>query len=87
MWRHKVGSYKPNGHPAEKPVGLVERIIDCSALPSGSLVVDPFAGSGTTAIAARSRGMRCVAIEAEEKWCELIATRLSQACLDLEVPA
>lgn len=87
VWRHKVGSYKPNGHPAEKPVGLVERIIDCSALPSGSLVVDPFAGSGTTAIAARSRGMRCVAIEAEEKWCELIATRLSQACLDLEVPA
>lgn len=82
VWRHKVGSYKPNGHPAEKPVELVERILSVSALKSGQLVIEPFAGSGTTAIAARQLGLRCVAIEAEERWCDLIASRLDQGVLD-----
>lgn len=82
VWRHKTGGYKPNGHPAEKPVALVERIIRASGQPTGSLVLEPFSGSGTTAVAAKSLGMRCVAIEAEEKWCELTASRLSQDVLD-----
>ena len=79
--RHKVGSYKPNGHPAEKPEGLVRRLLDIGGLKSGDLVVDPFLGSGTTALAARSVGLRCLGIEAEERWCELAANRLSQGCL------
>lgn len=88
VWRHKTGGFKPNGHPAEKPVALVERILSVSALKPGDVVLEPFAGSGTTAIAAKNRGLRCVAIEAEEKWCELAATRLDQGVLDFgEVPA
>lgn len=81
IWRHKVGGFKPNGHPAEKPSVLVERIITASGVPSGGLVIDPFAGSGTTAIAAKRLGLRCVAIESEEKWCEVAAQRLDQGVL------
>jgi DNA modification methylase len=81
--RHKVGSYKPNGHPAEKPEGLVRRILGIHGLDGGGgLVVDPFLGSGTTALAARSIGVRCIGIEAEERWCELAASRLSQMVLE-----
>lgn len=83
VWRHKTGGHKPNGHPAEKPVGLVERILTVSALKPGQTVLEPFAGSGTTAVAAKALGLRCLAIEAEEKWCELIASRLDQGVLDL----
>jgi DNA modification methylase len=79
--RHKVGSYKPNGHPAEKPEGLVRRILRITDLAPGSLVVDPFLGCGTTALAARSLDLRCIGIEAEERWCEEAARRLSQGVL------
>ena len=82
VWRCKVGSYKPNGHPAEKPVALITRILRTAAVPAGELVVDPFVGSGTTAVAAKALGLRCIAVEAEERWCELAASRLSQDLLD-----
>ena len=48
----------------------------------GDLIFDPFAGGGTTAIAAKELGLRCVAIEAEERWCEVAAKRLAQGVLD-----
>lgn len=82
IWRHRVGSYKPNGHPAEKPVELVERILTVADIKPGELVIDPFVGSGTTAIAARQLGIRCIAIEDDERWCELVASRLDQGVLD-----
>lgn len=82
VWRHKTGGYKPNGHPAEKPVALISRILSVAGLTPGSVVLEPFLGSGTTAIAAKALGLRCIAIEAEEKWCELAASRLSQDVLD-----
>lgn len=83
IWRHKVGSYKPWGHPAEKPEGLVRRIVDTCHLPQGAVVLDPFAGSGTTAAACRTLNLHCIAIEGEEAWCETIARRCGQAVLDL----
>lgn len=82
VWQHKVGSYKPNGHPAEKPVPLVRRIIETSEVVTDGVVLDPFNGSGTTLIAAREAGLKAIGIEAEEKWCELTAKRLDQMCLD-----
>ena len=81
IWRHKVGSYKPNGHPAEKPEGLVRRILQSLELEPESLVIDPFAGSGTTAAAAKSIGLNCITIEADERYCEIIAKRLAQGVL------
>jgi len=79
--RHKTGGHKPTGHPAEKPVGLVDRLLEISDIPQSAHILDPFAGSGTTAIAARHRGIRTTLVEADERYCELIANRLSQGVL------
>jgi site-specific DNA-methyltransferase (adenine-specific) len=65
-------------HPTEKPVGLLDPLIRY-ACPPGGLVLDPFAGSGSTADAARLSGRRAVLIEADERYCDAIAVRLSQA--------
>lgn len=64
-------------HPTEKPVELLDMLIRYSCPPGGT-VLDPFAGSGATAVAARAIGRRSVLIEADERYCEVIATRLSR---------
>lgn len=65
----------------EKPVGLLEPLISY-ACPPGGLVLDPFAGSCSTAVAARAIGRRSVCIEKRESQCEAAAKRLSQGVLD-----
>jgi site-specific DNA-methyltransferase (adenine-specific) len=70
-------------HPTEKPVGILRPLIEF-ACPPGGLVLDPFAGSGSTAEAARAIGRRAVLIEGDERYCEVIARRLSQNVLPLE---
>lgn len=56
--RHAASSER-TGYPTQKPRALLERIITC-ATPRGGLVVDAFAGSGTTAVAAHALGRRAV---------------------------
>lgn len=80
VWAHPAHmAHKPHGHPAEKPEGLLRRILEVAEVPAGEVVLDPFAGSGTTLAAARALGLRAVGIEAETRWCDVIAERLSQA--------
>ncbi|MDD4818103.1 MAG: site-specific DNA-methyltransferase [Victivallaceae bacterium] len=62
-------------HPAQKPIELLRDMIETSC-PPGGLVLDPFAGSGATAIAARQCGRRCILIERDEKIAEKAAERL-----------
>jgi DNA modification methylase len=82
---------RPNGlgaqrHPTEKPIGLLRELIESSS-KMGELVLDPFMGCGSTAVAAALEGRRCVGIEIEERYCEIAAKRLSQEVLPLEQPA
>lgn len=69
-------------HMAAKPEPLMAELVTLFTDP-GDVILDPFAGSGTTAVAAKRLGRRCILIEQEEKYCEIAARRLSQGALDL----
>ena len=81
VWR--IASLKGNsrekvGHPSQKPLSLIERMIwSCSQL--GDRVLDPFVGSGTTALAAQKHGRVFIGIDASETYCEMARQRLSRA--------
>ncbi len=62
-------------HQTEKPVDLCADII--RTRDDWKLILDPFAGSGTTLQAAKNRGRRAIGIEACEFYCEIAAQRLS----------
>ena len=70
-----------NLHPTEKPLDMFKYLISKST-ESGDLVIDPFAGSGTTARACKDLGRKCIVIEKEEKYCDVIVKRLAQQCFD-----
>ncbi len=67
-------------HPSPKPLAVMRWIIEC--LP-GASILDPFAGSGTTFVAAKEAGRRAIGIEIEERYCEIAAQRCSQEVLGL----
>lgn len=77
--RRRDGRY---GHPTEKPVPLMDRLVRMLTAPGGA-VLDPFAGSGTTLVAARAIGRRAVGVEVHEEFCEMAVQRLRQAVMPL----
>lgn len=64
-------------HPTQKPVGLFIRILDKYS-KQGDFILDPFSGSGTTALACERTNRRWLCIEKEEKYCEISAKRIEQ---------
>ena len=61
-------------HPTMKPVALVERAIRNSS-KSRDTILDPFAGSGTTLMAAEATGRRATLIELDPRYCDVIVRR------------
>jgi site-specific DNA-methyltransferase (adenine-specific) len=64
-------------HPTQKPIGLICELTNLFS-NEGEIVLDPFAGSGTTLRAAKDLGRRAIGIEIEERYCEIAARRLEQ---------
>lgn len=65
-----------NDHPTVKPLALMKYLLMLLSTPDGGVILDPFLGSGTTALAAKQLGRRCIAIELDEHYCEVTARRL-----------
>lgn len=73
----KADEKKFGKHPTQKPLALLERIVR-TATGEGDLVLDPFLGSGTTAIAAARLSRRCIGIESDASLLAVAVARLNE---------
>jgi len=82
LWR-VIPEGTKKAHARAFPTKLPDRIL--ALFPSKQFILDPFLGSGTTAYCAKKLGRKCIGIEIEERYCEIAATRCSQAVMKLDV--
>ncbi|MEZ2373101.1 site-specific DNA-methyltransferase [Arthrobacter sp. RCC_34] len=86
VWTHPIvldrGKSGARLHTTQKPHELMQELVHLFT-DHGDVVLDPFAGSGTTLYASKALGRKAIGIEREEKYCEVAARRLSQEVLDL----
>lgn len=73
---HRIHSERKE-HPTQKPLEIIVRMIRASS-PEGGIVLDPFAGSGTTVAACLSNNRRCIAFEINPTYYEIILQRLAE---------
>ena len=72
------------GHPAMTPEKLARRLVSIFS-ETGQVILDPYLGSGTFAAASKLLNRKCIGIEIEEKYCEIVAKRLSQSVMRLDL--
>ena len=83
VMRHKRPSpADDHGHPTCKPVALMEELIRATDDGSGSVVLDPFLGSGTTGVAAANTGRRFIGIERDPDYFTVAQARIQKAQAD-----
>lgn len=81
VWREAIiPTFRRKAHMNEKPLHLMTR---CVALILGDIILDPFAGSGTTLVAARQLGRKYIGIEINPDYCKIAEERLRQEELAL----
>lgn len=68
---------RPALHMTEKPLPLMAQLV-ADFTDEGETILDPFAGSGTTGVAAKLNGRKCILIEKSEAYCEVAAKRLRE---------
>jgi len=78
----KGSSKEKVGHPSQKPLKLIEMLVQ-SATREGDLVLDPFLGSGTTAVVCQNLNRNFAGIEIEPKYIEIAESRLRKTQADL----
>ena len=71
-------------HPTQKPEKLIAKLILASS-NKGNIVLDPFVGSGTTAVVAKKLGRHYIGIESEQEYCAIAQKRLELADNDTEI--
>lgn len=73
-------------HPTQKPLKLLTWCItQADKCGVNNLILDPFLGSGTTALAAKILGRKCIGIEISEEYCAIAAKRCSQSVMVLPI--
>ena len=70
-----VGSH--NNHPTVKPIKLMEYLCKLTSTPTGGIVLDPFAGSGSTGLACQNTNRDFILIEREQEYIDIIHARLN----------
>jgi adenine-specific DNA-methyltransferase len=84
LWTFPPVMGYPGKHPCEKPLSMLRHMLQVSARP-GALILDPFAGSGSTLRAAKDAGIKAIGIEKDVRWCRHAAQRLAQDALELDL--
>jgi site-specific DNA-methyltransferase (adenine-specific) len=74
FFRENVRAHEKQ-HITGKPVSLMKQLLD--VMPPGATILDPFAGSGTTLLAAQQIGLQSIGVEMSREYCEVIKERLS----------
>lgn len=69
-------------HQTQKPIEVIQRIIEVVSAP-GEIILDPFAGSGTTLVAAKNLGRKSIGVEIDRAYCDIIVNRLRQEVLPI----
>lgn len=81
VWTHAIemnrGGANPRLHTTQKPLPLMTELVR-DFTDEGETILDPFAGSGTTLVAAKLNGRKAIGIEREEKYCAIAAKRLRE---------
>jgi site-specific DNA-methyltransferase (adenine-specific) len=75
VWTFPTVQHYPGKHPCEKPAAMLEHIIAASTRP-GAVVLDCFAGSGATLLAAKNLGRLPIGIEIDDHWVQVAKARL-----------
>lgn len=79
MLQENMAAKEAKMHPTQKPLALMNWCL--SHVPDAKTILDPYMGSGTTLVAAKSKGLKAVGIEMNESYCDKAAERLSQGVI------
>jgi adenine-specific DNA-methyltransferase len=82
VWNFPTVAAYPGKHPCEKPAALIRHALAVSHRPTMPPILDTFAGTGSTLLAARELGRKVIGIELDERYCEIAARRLARGVLD-----
>lgn len=83
-FRYRTVAEKTFGHPTTKPLPLIQKLLYFYS-NFESIVIDPFLGSGTTAVAAENMGRRWIGIEKDEKYCKIAMERIKKEARQMKL--